>query len=62
MSRAGSGGRPRIAVVVGRSLEYGLQRMMQAYTNDWAGVMEFGIFYSVEEARSWLRGPAIPDS
>ena len=47
-------GNPYIAMVVGREVDYGLQRMMQAYSDDWSGVFTFEAFYTVEEARAWL--------
>jgi len=53
--------KPRVAVVLGRTLEYGFKRMMQGYSDDWrdGDVLDVGLFYTVEDARAWLgRVPA----
>ena len=47
-----------VAVVLGSSLGYGLQRMMQAHTGeaaDQAGI-RFGAFRTIDEAEAWLTG------
>lgn len=45
-----------VAVVLGSSLGYGLQRMMQAYTREAAerAGVRFGAFRSIDEAEEWL--------
>jgi hypothetical protein len=51
-------GKVRVATVVARTLDYGLQRMMQAYWGErFDPVVTEGIFYTVEEARAWLGQP-----
>lgn len=45
-----------VAVVLGSSLGYGLQRMMQAHTGDAAerASVRFGAFRTIDEAEEWL--------
>jgi acetyl-CoA carboxylase alpha subunit len=45
-----------IAVVLGSSLGYGLQRMMQAHTGEAAerAGVRFGAFRTIDEAEQWL--------
>jgi acetyl-CoA carboxylase alpha subunit len=47
-----------VAVVLGSSLAYGLQRMLQAYSGDAAerAGVRFGAFRAIEEAEQWLDG------
>ena len=47
-------GDARIAIIVGRPVEFGVGRMAQAYTEE-SLAAEIGLFYSAEEAREWLR-------
>jgi hypothetical protein len=55
-------GPARLAVVVGRKLEYGFQRMMMAYSEEQRGDTEIGVFYTVEDARAWLGRFPGPDA
>jgi hypothetical protein len=47
-------GRAHVAVVLARPVDYGLHRVMQALSDDWADVIDLELFYTVEEARAWL--------
>ena len=47
-------GKPYVALVNGRQMDYGLQRMMEAFTDDVDATTERDLFYPVEEARAWL--------
>lgn len=51
-----------VAVVVGSSLGYGLQRMLQAYTGEAAerAGVRFGAFRTIAEAEEWLARPTPP--
>ena len=57
MMQRDRGGSPRVAVVVARAADYGVQRVMQGVTDDWGegSAMELAVFYTVGEAREWLR-------
>ncbi|MBN2429751.1 MAG: hypothetical protein JXK94_15560 [Deltaproteobacteria bacterium] len=44
----------KIAIVVSRTLGYGLSRMSEAYATSEAIPAEYYITYSIEEAMSWL--------
>ena len=49
-------GGAQVATVVARKLDYGVQRMTQAFLDDrLADSFREGLFYSVEDARAWLR-------
>jgi hypothetical protein len=45
-----------VAVVVSQTVQYGIVRMFQAYTDDIISV--FDIFYDLDEATRWLGMPA----
>jgi hypothetical protein len=47
-------GRAHVAVVLARPVDYGLHRVMQALSDDWADVIDLELFCMVEEARAWL--------
>ena len=47
-------GDAHIAVVMARPVDYGMQRMMQAYLDDGRAVVDIDLFYTVEDARDWL--------
>ncbi len=52
-------GDARMAIVVGQPAAFGVQRMMQTILQVQrpAPAFETGVFYSVEEARTWLARP-----
>ena len=52
-------GNGRCAVVVGRTVDYGLARMWEIMTQNGVS-LKIGIFYSMDEARQWIQG-ANPD-
>ena len=41
-----------LAVVVGRPVDWGVQRMMQAFADDFGA--DVALFYTLDEARNWL--------
>jgi hypothetical protein len=46
-------GKARVAIVVARPVDYGLQRMLQTFHGDRHDA-EFALFYSIDQAREWL--------
>ena len=54
-------GQPRVAFVVSRTADFGVGRMMQLMTEGKA-LFESRIFYSTDEARTWLRDPEAYES
>ena len=48
----------KVAFVCGRELEYGLSRMFEALSAD--GDTKISVFYSMEEAETWMAGGQAP--
>ena len=60
---AGRSGHISAAVVMGAPVDFGIARMEQAYIELHPDVhIDLGIFFSIDEAREWLREEAAPDS
>ena len=53
-------GGARVAVVVASSAAFGVVRMMQGFGDDYGNdqLMAVRVFYSVDDARDWLREPS----